>query len=213
MDGTDESWEIARDLTRKQYLTLAAIRSAGGEAQTADVTSSSEELYNELVNTHFRKMIDAGLLESVDRDGSDSSSAPPRKGYTYRITDRGREVHTAAQEDYGFDPLQEGAIREHFDRIEERLESVEQEVQGQHEGDDGIGDLEVGWQRLRSASTRLRRTRTFWWIICERWLTSSRRLAKRSGSVASERTNNRGRHRTVLKRYVGCYTVVSRRTT
>lgn len=151
MNPADEPWEIAGDLTRKQYLTLAAVRNAGGEARTADVTSSRDELYNELVNAHFRKMLDAGLLESPDRDGPDNDPTPRKKGYTYRITDKGREVLSSAQEDYGLDPLEEGAVRRRFDRLEDRVGGIEDSLQarsesGDHDGD-RIDDLE---ERLTS---------------------------------------------------------------
>ncbi|WP_255171193.1 hypothetical protein [Natrononativus amylolyticus] len=139
MDPTAEPWEIARDMTRKQYLTLAAIWNNGGEARTADVTSSSDALYNELVNNHFRKMIAANLLEETDED-RDRRSSPPSRGYGYRITDRGREVLSAAQEDYGMNPLEEGVVRNRLDELDGRLRAVEEELQDTD--DDQSDDLE-----------------------------------------------------------------------
>lgn len=142
MDPDAEPWEIARDMTRKQYKTLAAIRNVGGEARTSDVTSSADELYNELVNNHFRKMTAADLIEAVDRDQDGDRSRPPQKGYTYRITDRGRDVLSTAQEDYGMDPLEEGVVRRRLDELDGRLGAVEETLQEDVEtGGSGSADV------------------------------------------------------------------------
>lgn len=150
MELDDEPWEIARDLTRKQYKTLAAVQHAGGEATTSEITSSDTDLYNTLVNSHFRRMTDADLVKRLDPGDGEDASKIQRVGYTYRLTDRGREVLSAAQEDYGMTSLEEGTVRRRFDRIEDRLASVEEQVKGRNANDDSA-DLEKQVTDLRQS--------------------------------------------------------------
>ncbi|MFC4990381.1 hypothetical protein [Saliphagus infecundisoli] len=143
MDETDEPWEIARDLTQKQYKSLAALRNLGGEARTPKVTGAVEGLYAQIVNQHYQKMIGASLVEKVDEGRGDGSHPLPRDGFKYRITDRGRDVLTAAQEDYGMSLPEERTVRKRFDRLEGRIGSLEQQVKGQSGSGDVDGDLEA----------------------------------------------------------------------
>ncbi|WP_114577201.1 hypothetical protein [Saliphagus sp. LR7] len=143
MDETDEPWEIARDLTQKQYKSLAALRNLNGEARTPEVTGAVEGLYAQIVNQHYQKMIGAGLVEKVDEGRGDGSHPLPREGFKYRITERGREVLTAAQEDYGMSLPEERTVRKRFDRLEGRIGSLEQQVNRRSDAGAGDDDLEV----------------------------------------------------------------------
>ncbi|WP_114576229.1 hypothetical protein [Saliphagus sp. LR7] len=143
MDETDEPWEIARDLTQKQYKSLAALRNLDGEARTPEVTGAVEGLYAQIVNQHYQKMIGAGLVEKIDEGRGDGSHPLPREGFKYRITDRDGEVLTAAQEDYGMSLPEERTVRKRFDRLEGRIGSLEQQVKGQSGSGDVDGDPEA----------------------------------------------------------------------
>jgi hypothetical protein len=88
MNPDQEPWEVARELTRKRYMTLNAIRNQGGEARTPEITSSSDELYNQIVNDHLKRMINADLVEKIDEGERSEGEALPKEGYKYRVTDR-----------------------------------------------------------------------------------------------------------------------------
>ncbi|AGB39804.1 hypothetical protein [Natronococcus occultus] len=127
MDPDQEPWEVARELTRKRYMTLDAIRNEGGEARTSGITSSSPELYNQIVNDHLKRMIDAELVEKIDEGQRSPGGALPKEGYKYRITDRGKEVLAEAQTNYDLAPVEEGEVRRRFDELEARIEKLEKE--------------------------------------------------------------------------------------
>jgi DNA-binding HxlR family transcriptional regulator len=127
MHPDQEPWEVARDLTRKRYMTLNAIRNQGGEARTPEITSSSDELYNQIVNDHIKRMINAGLVEKIDEGERSEGGALPKEGYKYRITNRGKEVLAEAQTDYSLTPIEEGEVRRRFDELEARVEKLEKE--------------------------------------------------------------------------------------
>lgn len=153
MNTGDEPWEIARDLTEKRYRSLATLRDLGGEARTTEVTSAAEGLYSQLLGEHYRLMDDAGLVEKIDEGPPDDSSPLPREGYKYRITDRGRDVLSAAQEDYGMSLPEERTVRRRFDRLEERVSGIEDSLQARSEAGDQDGrdgDLEERVASLES---------------------------------------------------------------
>jgi DNA-binding MarR family transcriptional regulator len=142
MDPDAEPWEIAKDLSRKQYRILLAIQSSGGEARTRNVTSTTG-LPNNQVNYHYDKLMNADLIERLD--GSEETAQPgslPRRGYTYRLTERGREALSAAQEDYSLTPLGEGEVRRRFDDLEGRVERIEERL------DQVVGDQHQQNQKL-----------------------------------------------------------------
>lgn len=127
MGPDQEPWEVARELTRKRYMTLNAIRNQGGEARTSEITSSSNELYNQIVNDHLKRMISAELVEKIDEGERSEGGALPKEGYKYRITDRGKKVLAEAQTNYNLTPIEEGEVRRRFDELEARIEELEQE--------------------------------------------------------------------------------------
>jgi hypothetical protein len=127
MDSDQEPWEVARDLTRKRYMTLNALRNQGGEARTPAITSSSDELYNQIVNDHLKRMIGAELVEKIDEGERSAGGALPKEGYKYRITDRGKKVLSEAQTNYDLTPIEEGEVRRRFDELEARVEKLERE--------------------------------------------------------------------------------------
>jgi DNA-binding PadR family transcriptional regulator len=127
MDPEQEPYEIAKDLTRLRYKTLAALQNLDGEARTSEITSSDDDLYHQLVNEHYSIMIPAGLIEKID-EGDPDEPGIPREGYKYRITDKGRAVLTAAQENYDLSPIGEGVVRRRFNDLEDELADHETRI-------------------------------------------------------------------------------------
>ncbi|WP_114578604.1 hypothetical protein [Saliphagus sp. LR7] len=150
MEPTQDPHEIAAELSRKTHRILAAIRNRGGEATTSEITSATN-LDNSLVNYHYKGLLRAEVIEKISE--GDTSQGLPREGFSYRITDRGREVLSAAQEDYDMTALEEGAVRRRFDRIEDRIGGIEDSLQARSEADDQDdrdGDLEERVASLES---------------------------------------------------------------
>lgn len=161
MNATDEPWEIARDMTRKQYKTLAAIQNNGGEARTSEITAATDDLYGQLVNQHYKKMTPAGLIEKVDEGQDTDRPGLPRDGHCYRITERGQQVLSAAQEDYGIDPLEEGVVRRRFDKIEDRLDAIEQTLQKDVKTNRSASDDVASEERVTEIEEQLHELESF----------------------------------------------------
>ncbi len=125
-------WEIANDLSKNGYRVLLAVQTAGGEARTSKITEITG-LSNPLVNYYLKgegKLIDQELVELVEEDELelDKGLNVPRDGYLYRLTERGRETLSAAQEEYQLTALEEGEVRRRFDDLEERMSRVEERL-------------------------------------------------------------------------------------
>lgn len=123
MKGDQKPWEIAKEISRKPHRILIAIRHRGGDAKTSSITSDTD-IDAPLANYHLKNLMRAGLVKRHDE--TDPASVQ-RDGYTYQITDRGKEVLTAAQEDYNLTPIEEGEVRQRFNDLEARVEKLEQE--------------------------------------------------------------------------------------
>jgi hypothetical protein len=60
-------------------MTLNAIRNQGGEARIPEITSISDELYNQIENDHLRRMIGAELVEKIDEGERSAGGHSPKK--------------------------------------------------------------------------------------------------------------------------------------
>jgi len=118
-----EPWEIAKNLSPKRHKILISIRTRGGTVQKSLITQDTE-LDSSLINHHLREMMAQNLVERTDT-GPDGEI--PQDGYTYQITDRGRDVLNEAQESYELTPIEERAVRRRFDDLEARVEKLEKE--------------------------------------------------------------------------------------
>jgi DNA-binding MarR family transcriptional regulator len=118
-----ESWEVAKNLSPKRHKILMSIRTRGGIVQKSLITQDTE-LDSSLINHHLREMMAQNLVERTDT-GPDGKV--PQEGYTYQITDVGRDVLNEAQERYELTPIEERAVRRRFDDLEARVEKLEQE--------------------------------------------------------------------------------------
>ncbi|MFC4440435.1 MULTISPECIES: hypothetical protein [Natrialbaceae] len=123
MEADQDPWEIAEEISRKPHKILIAIRHRGGDAKTSSITSDTD-IDAPLANYHLKNLMRAGLVKRHDE--GDPASVQ-RDGYNYHITDRGKEVLTATQEDYNLTPIEEGEVRRRFDDLEARVEKLEQE--------------------------------------------------------------------------------------
>ena len=125
MDEQLSPHEIAGELSKKGYRVLLAVQSNGGEATTSEVTEQIS-MRAQLVNYYYEELIDHCLLRKIEADAPPGQL--PRKSHTYQLTERGRETLSAAHDDYGLDPLEEGEVRRRFDKFEERIDRLEQRV-------------------------------------------------------------------------------------
>lgn len=153
MESDQEPHEIAADLSRKPHRILMAIRNRGGEAKTSVITEDTD-IDGSQVNYHYKGLMRANLIERVDEDTNDDPI--PREGYTYRITDRGKKVLSAAQEDYGMTPLEEGVVRRRLDELDGRLGAVEEALQEDIATDGTDVDLEERMNELEEFVEGLR---------------------------------------------------------
>jgi DNA-binding MarR family transcriptional regulator len=148
MEPDQDPHEIAANLSRKPHRILIAIQSRGGAAKTSAITEDTD-LDGSTVNYHYKGLMNANLIERTDDDPGDGI---PREGYTYQITDRGKEVLKSAQEDYGLDPLEESVVRRRFDDLEARMSATEELVHNQSGGEksQSDGDQEELEERVES---------------------------------------------------------------
>jgi DNA-binding PadR family transcriptional regulator len=131
MEPDAEPWEIAKEISRKPYRILLAIQAEGGGARTPEIREFTGHP-NHIVNYYYDQLMNAGLIERADEDRLGGEI--PREGYLYRLTERGRETLSAAQEEYQLDPLEEGEVRHRFDDLEDRTSRVEERLD-QHAGE------------------------------------------------------------------------------
>ncbi|MDG5821578.1 MarR family transcriptional regulator [Natronococcus sp. A-GB7] len=155
MEPGQDPHEIAANLSQKRHRILVSIRTRGGTAKTSEITTDTD-LDSSLVNYHYKRLMEASLIERTDKDRDDPM---PREGFTYQITNRGKNVLSAAQEDYGMDPLGGRIVRQRLDDLEARTEKLEQENDQLQEEktnlENQVNEIEGRLDDMRDANSKL----------------------------------------------------------